>query len=151
MTIFILIFYEHFFDEKITKKISPHIWIAIIPSIIMIIFLVSRYLLTPSYLQLPYAYMILGVLAIIIPVIHCIKRPDLFRKYSMIAVSMFFLFFIFEIVGVAFGYWYFPGSQYIGTVTVFRSTFPIEEIIFWMFFYPATIVSYYETFIDDMK
>ena len=80
-----------------------------------------------------------------------IKRPDLFRKYSMIAVSMFFLFFIFEIVGVAFGYWYFPGSQYIGTVTVFRSTFPIEEIIFWMFFYPATIVSYYETFIDDMK
>jgi len=151
MTVFILVFYEHFFDKDITKKISSHIWIAAIPALLMIIYLVTEYLLIPGSLNLPYTYVILGILAIIIPIIHCVKRPELFRKYSMVAVSMFLLFFIFEVVGVAFGYWYFPGNEYIGTVTVFGATFPIEEIIFGMFFYPATIASYYETFIDDMK
>jgi len=95
--------------------------------------------------------MILGVLAIIIPIFHCIKRPVLFKKYAMLAVCLFLFLLVVEIIGVAFGYWYFPGSQYIGTVTIFGQHFPLEEIIFWMFFYPATIASYYENFIDDMK
>lgn len=151
MTIFILVFYEHFFDRDITKKVSSHIWIATIPSILAIVFMVTRYLLVSNSFQMPYTYLILGTLAIIIPLIHCIKKPKLFNKYSKVAVSMFLLFFTFEVVGVAFGYWYFPGSQYIGTVTAFGQTFPLEEVIFWMFFYPATIVSYYETFIDDMR
>lgn len=151
MTIFILVFYEHFFDKDITKKISYHIWIAAVPALLMITYLVISYILIPGSLYLPYTYVILGIFAIIIPVIHCIKRPELFRKYSMVAVTMFLLFFTFEVVGVAFGYWYFPGNEYIGTVTVFKQTFPIEEVIFWMFLYPATIASYYETFIDDMR
>lgn len=151
MTIFILVFYEHFFDKDITKKISYNIWIAATPALLVIMYLVVSYTLFPSILHLPYTYIIMGACAIVIPIIHCVKKPELFRKYSMVAVTMFLLFFVFEVVGVYFGYWYFPGIEYIGTVTAFGQTFPIEEVIFWMFLYPATIASYYETFIDDMR
>lgn len=151
MTIFILVFYEHFFDKDITKKISYNIWIASIPSTLAVIIMITMHTLVPGLLQIPYTYLTLGIIAIIIPITHCIKNPKLFSKYSKVAVSMFLLFFTFEVIGVYFGYWYFPGTEYIGKVTAIGQTFPLEEIIFWMFFYPATIVSYYETFIDDMK
>lgn len=151
MTIFILVFYEHFLDKDITKKISNNIWIATYPAILMIAYLIIVYTIKPIFLHLPYAYVIMGICAIIIPITHCIKKPLLFHKYSIMAVTMFLIFFSFEIVGVYFKYWYFPGSEYIGTVTAFKQTFPVEEIIFWMFLYPATIASYYETFIDDMR
>ena len=42
-------------------------------------------------------------------------------------------------------------NRYMGMVTYFGRTFPIEEIIFWILLYPPTIVSYYEEFIDDKK
>ena len=87
--------------------------------------------------------------ATIIPVVHSIKKKVLFLRYINLAFSLFILFFIVEVIGVMFGYWYFPGTDYLGLITIFNQTFPIEEIIFWMFFYPATIASYYEEFIDD--
>ena len=84
-------------------------------------------------------------------IIQIARSPKLFSKYAKLAVSLFFVFFVFEFVGVTFNYWIFPGHDYLGMVNVFGRTFPLEEIIFWMFFYPATIAAYYEEFVDDKK
>lgn len=151
MTLFVLVFYEHFFDKDITHKISPRIWYAIIPALIMWAVIIFLHFVSPSKLIFSYAYVKMGIAAIILMIVQIIRLPRLFSKYAKLAVSLFFAFFIFEIVGVTFNYWIFPGHEYLGMVYVFGQRFPIEEIIFWMFFYPATIAAYYEEFIDDKK
>lgn len=91
-------------------------------------------------------------LAAIVPLMYqIIQKPRLLLKYGQLAVSLFLGFFIAELVGVKFGYWIFPGDDYLGRVTFFGQTFPVEEIIFWMLLYPAAIASYYEWYIDDQK
>jgi len=151
MTLLILIFYEHFFDEDINHKISPHIWFAIIPAILVMMLITVIYLTNPSRLIFSHPYLKMGIVAIIPMVWQIVKRPPLLLKYLKLSASLFFVFFIFEIVGVTFNYWIFPGNNYLGLVTYFGRTFPVEEIIFWMLLYPATIASYYEKFIDDER
>lgn len=45
--------------------------------------------------------------------------------------------------------WVYEGNNYIGWISLFNTSFPFEELFFWMMFYAASIVSYYELFIDD--
>jgi len=42
----------------------------------------------------------------------------------------------------------YPGNNYVGWVNLFGITFPIEELLFWMLFYAASLVSYYELAVD---
>lgn len=149
MTFFILVFYDHFFNEEVSHGVSKNIFKAIIPSLFVITLLIYLFITEPLILNIPYAYLILGLLAIVIPIVHSIRKRKLFLRYVNLAFSLFILFFIVEVIGVMFGYWSFPGTDYLALITVFNQTFPVEEIIFWMFFYPATIASYYEEFIDD--
>ena len=151
MTLLVLIFYEHFFDKDINHKISPHIWFAIIPALLAIILITFTYFTNPSRLMFSHPYLKMGLAAIIPMVWQIAKRPALLPKYLKLSASLFFVFFTFEIVGVTFNYWIFPGTDYLSWVTYFGRTFPVEEIIFWMLLYPPTIVSYYEKFIDDEK
>jgi hypothetical protein len=57
---------------------------------------------------------------------------------------------VIELVGLHSGYWTFPG-EYIGVVSLMGATFPIEEFFFYVILSSATIISYYELFVDDMK
>jgi hypothetical protein len=50
---------------------------------------------------------------------------------------------------VRLGYWAYPGTQYIGSVTLFGTTFPFEELFFWMLFYAPTLVAFYELFVSN--
>ncbi|OGM99696.1 MAG: hypothetical protein A3B91_01490 [Candidatus Yanofskybacteria bacterium RIFCSPHIGHO2_02_FULL_41_29] len=151
MTLLVLVFYEHFFDEDISHKISPRIWSAIIPAILAIVLITFIYLTNPSRLMFSHPYLKIGLAAIIPMIWQITRKPSLLLKYLKLSASLFFVFFIFEIVGVTFNYWIFPGNNYMGMVTYLGRTFPVEEIIFWMLLYPPTIVSYYEKFIDDEK
>ena len=156
MTIFVLVFYEHFFDNDAHHKISPHIWRAIIPAIVVVIMVIIFHFIDlplSGWLGLKYgnAYIKMGILAITPMIVQLIRFPKLFSKYAMLSVSLFWVFLLLEIVGVSLNYWIFPGKDYIGTVTAFGKTFPLEEIIFWMFLYPPTIAAYYEKCIDDEK
>ncbi len=151
MTMFILVFYEHFFDTDRNHKISPHIWRAIIPAVCFSVLIVIVYILNPGLLMFKYSYLIMGLVSILLTVIQSIRSPKLFFKYSALAISLFFVFFIFEVAGVSVRYWVFPGTDYIGMVNFLGQTFPIEEIFFWMLLYPPTIAAYYEYFIDDEK
>ena len=150
MTLFIVVFYERFIDDEKDRKISKNIIFALIPSILATIAIVVIFKVNPGALIIPYAYLVGGIAAIIPLIILIIYKPKLFPKFVFIAVPFSIIWFIAEIVTLKTGGWIFLG-QYVGTVTVFGLIFPFEELFFWMMMYAASVISYYEFFLDDLR
>jgi hypothetical protein len=151
MTLLTVTFYEHFIEKRISGKISKKFWLALIPSLFVIVLLIGIYLINPEILQTKYPYFYMGIIAIL-PVFYlAIKNPKLISKMAVTTIYFFFLYFVIEIFAVKYNYWIYSGNNYIGWVNFFNITFPFEELFFWMLFYAASIVSYYEILIDDEK
>lgn len=150
MTLFIIVFYEHFLDDEKNKKISPYLIFALAPSLLITFAMVVVFLIEPGFLQMPYAYFYGGLIAISFPIIYTFSRPHLLSKFLKIAAFFFIIWFVSEIVAIKTGGWYFPGN-YIGNVSVFGVSFPFEELFFWMMFYAASIAAYYEKMVDDER
>ena len=151
MTLFILVLYEHFFDKDINHRLSPNILYAVLPGLLTYATILMIYFSNPSGLIFSHSYLKMGLAAIAPLALQIILKPRLIPKYCKLALLIFPIFFITELIGIKFNYWLFPGSEYLGKVTFLGQTFPVEEIIFWMLLYPAAIACYYEEFIDDNK
>jgi len=151
MAFLTLVFYEHFIDRKKTSHVSKHIFFALIPSLIVIILTLFLFIVKPDLLILRYPYFYMGLAAIIPPILLGLTKPAFIKDMATVAIYFFFLYFIVEIVAVKLSWWIYPGNNYIGQVTVAGVTYPFEELFFWMMFYAASLVSYYELFIDENK
>lgn len=147
MTLLIITFYEHFVDDERHQEISKNVAPLVFVTAILTVTVVGSFILN-FWISLPYAYFILGCIAIILPIIISVKHFGLFTKFLYVGIFFFFVWLLAEIAAVQTGGWYFPG-QYIGNITLIGLTFPFEELFFWMLFYAASVVSYYEMFIDD--
>jgi len=150
MTLFILVFYEHFLDDEKTKKISKNFKWALIPFSALLFLFLTLYIINPNLLKLPYTYLVGGIVAIILPIILVVSKTRFLEKFLKLGAFFFVIWFILEIMALKNQGWIFPG-QYIGQVSIFGLSFPFEELFFWMMFYAATVVSYYEIFIDDSR
>lgn len=150
MTLFIVVFYEHFLDDEKRPAVSKNILYGLIPSCIVVVLLLVVYQLNPARLQISHVYLQTGVAAIIFPLVIGWKNPRILRKMLMTAAFFFGVWFIIELVAVAQMDWIFPG-EYIGVVRIGGLTFPFEELLFWMLCYAATVVAYYEYLIDDRR
>lgn len=150
MTLLIVVFYEHFLDDERNKRISKNFLWALVPSSIVSTIILLIYLINPDLLRVPYFYLITGTLAVIFPLTMSLHKPKFLRKFLEVAAFFFGVWFLSELVGLKVSGWIFEG-QYIGHVTVLGATFPFEELFFWMMCYAATVVSYYEFFIDDQQ
>lgn len=149
MTLLTMTFYEHFVEKRISGKVPKKFWVALIPSLFVIILLIGIYLINPEFLQTKYPYFYMGIIAIL-PVLYLsIKNPKLISKMATTSIYFFILYFVIEVFAVKYNYWIYPGNNYIGWVNIFNINFPFEELFFWMLFYAASIVSYYEILIDD--
>src|SRR3989344_1363424 len=94
MTLLVLIFYEHFFDEDINHKISPHIWFAIIPAILAMLLITFIYLTDPSRLIFSHPYLKMGVAAIIPMVWQIVKHPPpTIQIYKTLGISLLRIFY----------------------------------------------------------
>jgi len=148
MTLLIVVFYEHFVDDYRSQRISHHIWRAIIPASIATALVLLVYMTNPSYLKVPYVYLVFGSVAIIRPIALGIRKPRFLSSFLKVSIFFFFIWLGCELVALANNGWAFPG-QYIGTVNIAGLVFPLEELIFWMLLYSGTIVSFYECYIDE--
>ena len=150
MTLFMVVFYEHFIDDEKNKKISKNLIFSLIPPIlagfaVMLFIFLNR---SGKIISFMYFY---GGLAMVLPlVVITLYKPKLFRKFLYMSAAFFFIWFVAEVVALKTGGWFFFG-QYVGMVSVFGVRFPFEELFFWMMLYASTTTAYYELFIDDMK
>jgi len=148
MTLFIIVFYEHFLDDERNTRISKNLKWALIPFTSALMFLLIIYFINPTFLYVSYTYLLGGIVAIIFPLALSLYKTRFLAKFLKLGAFFFIAFFVLELVCLKNGDWTFP-AEYISVVKFFGFTFPFEELFFWMMFYAATVVSYYEFFIDD--
>lgn len=143
-----IVFYEHFVERDIDPHISKNIIFALLPATCVAIVLILQFYLQPDLLRTHYSYFRLGIAAIIPPILFGFFKPKFIKNMAETAIFFFFLYLAYELEAVKLGYWVYPGNNYVGWITLFGISFPIEEMLFWMLFYAASLVSYYELFVD---
>jgi hypothetical protein len=148
--LFIIVFYEHFYERETRGKISNRFKYVAFPIFLIFVFVFTALANHCNSFHLPYAYFLLALPAII-PVGYVLRYyPKLSLKFFKTGIFFFFLFFIYELTAVKLGQWYFSG-QYIGWVELIGLKFPLEELFFWMILSSFAVLSLYEGFVDDSK
>lgn len=147
MALLTFTFYEHFLSESRSKVVPKRLGkIALIAGIVGVL-LVIAYLFMPQLVSFSYSYAILGLVAIAPLVVYIYKHPtDSIRMVAMIPY-FFILYLVVEMFAVDNGWWIYQ-AEYVGNVSLFRLNFPFEELFFWMFFYAATITTYYKIAVE---
>lgn len=151
MTFYTIIFYEHFFDYEKYHHISKHFKILSFGVIIGIVIQTSIFFFLPAWFNISYPYLIIGLLAIMLPIVVCFIKPRLLSKMVMTGLYFFVLYFIYELFAMTNAYWVYPRTDYIGQVTFMGLMFPFEEFFFWMMLYAPSIIAAHEVFVDDCK
>lgn len=152
MTLFILVFYEHFLNKHNHLRLSKTHSRLFVTSLIILGLIFSLNFFSPESLKFSHFYLITGLLAVSFPIIFSAYNPKIIGRFTTLAFFFFFVWLLLEMVGVKNQNWLFPSSgEFIGSVSLLGSNFPFEEVLFWFMWYPAVVVSYYEYFIDDRK
>ncbi len=148
----VVIFYEHFLDKGKHELIDKKMKYFILPAIILFILFLLIYSLNPDFLRIKYAYLLIGIVLILLPSITFLSFfPKLISKYVKTACYFFILSFMFEMTGLQLNQWTFPGQNFIGWIEILGHKFPFEEFFFWFIMVSIGILSYYEFFDDDEK
>lgn len=153
LSFLIILFYEHFSDqgENFLAIKKRFIFTTIFFSLVSTLS-ISFFYLSPSFLRIPYYYFYAGLVIIVLPVIlFSLFYPKLTKRFLKVGIYFFILLLAFEIIGLGLNYWYFPGLEFIGLITIIGYRLPIEEFIFWIVFFSLTILSCYEFVYDDTK
>jgi len=143
------LFYEYFFTTqgKVLGKKMKYFTGGVCFALCLFF---SLLFFAPAFLQISYAYIFLGIIFLVIPiVIFSLYSPKIFLSF-LSAIPYFFIFFLaFEIVGLKLGHWSFPGTHFLGWVQFGTLQFPFEELLFWIILSPIAFFSYYEFFNND--
>lgn len=148
--LFIIVFYEHFFEREHKGDVSKYFKSALIPTLTALIIINLVFIFAPSIFLVKYAYFVFASLGLIPVIYMLVKYPLLFIKFLKTATFFFVLCLIYEITALKLGQWYFPG-QYVGYVMIGGVIFPFEELFFWMTISTFSVLSMYEGFVDDKK
>lgn len=147
---FILLFYEHFIEERRVTKISKRAKWAVLMLILTTVFILILFW-TSMIDKIRYVYLFIWGIYFIPPIIYLLfKKAHFIKKLVLATIPFFIINLIFELTSLYAGHWSFPG-EYIGTVILFGLSFAFEEFLFFIVLAAAAILSYYELFIDDMK
>jgi len=148
MTLFTLTFYEHFFGQP-KRRISKRLQLGCIAILILTSTITTVFAMYRELFDIPYAYTIGGTLAVVTVSIGILRHQELLNSTLRTAVFFFFVWFATELAAVVTGGWTYPSDEYIGYVTVFSVSFPLEELLFWMMWYAPFLVVAYEYLLRD--
>jgi hypothetical protein len=145
----VLSFYEYFTDKDKTRNISPHFKVlaaifSITAFIVFSLFFYDKGLVTMSYWKV-------SIPTLIIPSIIIFSyHPKLLKKTILTMVFFALVFFIYEIVSMSIGSWWWPG-EYLWTVKVFGKIFPMDDVVIWYILSTPALIGGYEFFVDDTR
>ncbi len=150
----VILFYEYFFDHH--KKIKPAFTFrsSLFLRGVLVIFavFVLLYLFFPSFVHIPYWYLIFGSLLLLPPIVlEEMRYPKVFLKIFKAGMYFLYLNLLYELTAIKLGWWSFPSGQFIGQVSFFGIQFPFEEFFFWIVIFTMAILSFYEYFFDDER
>ena len=149
--LYAILCYEHFLDggqrgDTLSSQIRYLGWI----SVALLIYVGAGVLFDNELLHIPFFYILVGIVLVVIPlIVFIVYYPVFWRTFAIIGVYFFYLLSLFELAALATGQWIFPGSDFIGFVRLFGLRMPIEEVAIWMLLATASLLSYYEFFGDN--
>ena len=141
-------FIDHEEDQKLDRRVKYFAWVLVLAVAAFLLVLLTR----PDFLQVPYAYFWIGLVAVVIPLITMLGFfPRLLSKYIKATVYFFCLTLMYELTALYLGTWTFPGENFIGWMSFGGLAMPLEEFIFWCILGACAVLSYYEFFGDDRR
>lgn len=149
----IVIYYEAFFDRNVSKSVYARTKDLIILGVGTVCLLIFFHYIAKSALYINFFYLKIGLVAVLLPLlVFWIRTPSVTAKFFKVGSYFFFFTLIYELTALQLGQWSFPArNQFIGHVTLAGSTFPVEELFFWVMISSVAILAYYEYFDDDGK
>jgi len=148
----ITIFYEYFVDGKRIGQTNKRIKVFSTLLFACLALFLIVFFLNPLSLQIPYAYLWLGIVVGFLPALcFLIFHKKLLRKFALAAAYFFYVNFTLEMTALSQGRWGFGGTHFIGWVNISGLGFPLEEFIFYFIVATFAILAYYEYFVDDTR
>lgn len=149
----VVLFYEHFIDAGKKKRIlGQRMRYFIIASSVALMVFVYLLLFQPAVLQVPYAYVLMGIIVLALPTITLLYyHRALIPKFLKLIPYFVYLTVFHELTALHLHQWEFPGDHLVGWVHIGQYTLPLEEFIFFFFFGAIGIATYFEFFDDDGK
>lgn len=144
--LWVLSFYEYFFDRDTGRCFSPRakyllgLYLALFISSMIVFLFLSE--------QIIFHYWLIALIIIFVPMLILSFLSD-FSWGSFIAPTLFFalIFFSHELIALRLGYWWWPG-EYVWPITLFGQTFPIDDVIIWHLASTPALLVGYKYFID---
>lgn len=149
----VVLFYEFFVDREYEQFIwgKRMKYLLSFFSFVFAIF-VSIYYLSPELLVIPFFYLWLGLLFVLLPLIlELVRKPRLAGKFFITGAYFFFLSFLYQITAIKLNWWGYTSEFFVGWVEILGVRFPFEEFFFWFVLLAMSVLAYYEFFDDDEK
>ena len=153
LSYFMLTFYEYFFDTHRDHALWPdHLKYLILLLFGAALIVLSLSVFKPSLLLIPYFYLCVGTVGILLPIIiEFARKPHLMQRAFMVGAYFFVFALVYELTALKIGWLVFPGKDFIGWVSLSSLSFPFEEFFFWILLTAMAAVTYYEYFDDDER
>jgi len=146
----ILSFYEFFLDtQKAKVDINKRFKTLILLYLFLSIITYGVFFFNSDLIKIDYHILALIFLVPIL-IILGFKTPKLIKKTLIPTAFFALIFFIYEIVSLLIGHWWWPGN-YLWPISVSGIVFPIDDIIIWYLLSTPALILGYEFFIDDNK
>jgi hypothetical protein len=149
---FPVIFWEHFFERKTSepvwsKRMSEFSEVVLIA----LLAIIGAWIWLPKLITIPYFYLVATIIFVITPLaLELRDHPQLGVRFLRVGVYFAYVAILYELTALSLGLWYYPSNQFIGWVDIRGLRFPIEELIAWILFGAAAILSCYE-YLDDYR
>lgn len=109
----------------------------------------SLYLINPSLIRID--YLILAIPTLVIPlIIFLIINPKLIGLALLPTIFFALVFFIFEMVSLQIGSWWWPG-KYLWPVTINGKIFPLDDVIVWYLLSTPALIGGFEFFANGKR
>jgi len=146
----ILSIYEYFFDHSRSRKINPHFRKIVNITSGIFFAIIIAYIIIPEALVIPYFYALLITVNVLITINGFFKHSEIASKISRTVAYLFVPQIAYELTALKLGHWGFRRGLHIGYVELFGTTFPFEELL-WFIFMASSILVIHETFADNQK
>lgn len=145
----VLSFYEYFINGDVNKNISGKFkylvgLYCVFMFLVLALFLYDRELIKMNYFTM-------SVPILIIPSIFIFSLyPRLIKKTIIPTIFFAFVFFIYEMISMDLGHWWWPG-KYLFSFNINGLVFPLDDVVIWYLLSTPTLIGGYEFFINDSK
>lgn len=145
----VLVFYEYFVDKDLRRKISRRLRLIVLGYLLLFLLVFTIFFIAPNLLAVNYA--LLAIIILIIPgIVMFWFNPKLLKKTWLPTIFFAFVFFVYEVVSLLIGSWWWPG-EYLLPVSLLGRVFPLDDVIIWYLLSTPVLIAGYEFFVDDNK